>query len=244
MPGTMRSICLLKRPDGFPAAECFRVVEGDVPELTAGTSLVENICLSVDPYMRELMDGGWNIDEPCGIGRVIGRVVESQEPTWPVGALVSHGEGWSTHAVLRAGQPAARVLQVHEGIPLSTYLSVLGGTGLTAYVGLTEIAHLLAGESIYISAAAGAVGGTAGQIARLLGAERIIGSAGSAAKVEHLTRNLGFDAAFNYKDGPVLDQLHEAAPDGIQVCLEGVGGEHLEAALSVMQEFGRIASRG
>jgi len=241
MTGTMRSIYLLTRPDGFPAAEHFGVVDRDVPQLAMGTALVENIYLSVDPYMRELMDEGWDIDESCGIGRAIGRVVESREPSWPVGALVSHGEGWSTHALLRAGHPAARVLQVHEGVPLSVYLSVLGGTGLTAYVGLTEIARLQPGESIYISAAAGAVGGTAGQIARLLRAGRIIGSAGSAVKVKHLIEDLGFDAAFNYKDGPVIDQLREAAPDGIQVCLDGVGGEHLEAAIGVMHEFGRIA---
>lgn len=241
MTATMSSIHLRARPNGIPSATDFSVVDCDVPQLTAGSALVENIYLSVDPYMRELMDEGWEIDEPCRIGRALGRVVQSQNESWPVGAMVSHGEGWSTHAVLGADHPAARILEIHDGVPLSAYLSVLGGTGLTAYVGLTEIARLTRGESIFISAAAGAVGGTAGQIARLLGAERIIGSVGSAAKVDHVTKNLGFDAAFNYKDGPVLDQLRAAAPDGIDVCLEGVGAEHLEAAIGVMHELGRIA---
>jgi NADPH-dependent curcumin reductase CurA len=234
-----RAIHLKARPAGFPAPEQFELVEHELPALADGTALVENVYLSVDPYMRELMDEGWEPGAQCGIGRAVGRVVASREPSWPVGAVVTHGEGWSTHATLRAQHPGARILQLHDGIPLSAYLSVLGGTGLTAYVGLVEILRLKPGETIYVSAAAGAVGGTAGQLARLLGAGRVIGSAGSAAKVKHVVEDLRFDAAFDYHDG--LGRLAELAPGGLDASLEGVGGAHLEAAIGATKEFGRIA---
>ncbi|WP_436501302.1 zinc-binding dehydrogenase [Actinokineospora sp. HUAS TT18] len=237
----MRSLHLLARPTGLPTASQFGVVETELPELAEGTALVENSYLSVDPYMRELMDDGWEIGEQCGLGRAVGRVVASREPAWPEGALVSHGGGWSTHAVLTAGQPGARVLREHDGVPVSAYLSVLGGTGLTAYIGLTEVLRLQPGESIFISAAAGAVGGTAGQIARLLGAGQVIGSTGSAAKVKHVVDALGFDAAVDYHDGPLIDQLRAVAPEGVHTSLDGVGGDHLAAAIAITREFGRIA---
>ncbi|HVK25691.1 MAG TPA: NADP-dependent oxidoreductase [Actinokineospora sp.] len=237
----MKTLHLKARPAGLPTAEHFGVTEAEIPPPVAGTALVENIYLSVDPYMRELMDAGWEVGGPCDSGRAVGRVVASSEPSWPEGALVSHGGGWSTHAVLTAGQAGARVLREHEGVPVSAYLSVLGGTGLTAYVGLTEILRLQPDESIFISAAAGAVGGTAGQIARLLGAGQVIGSTGSAAKVKHVVGDLGFDHAVNYHDGPLADQLHAIAPEGVHTSLDGVGGDHLAAAIAVTREFGRIA---
>jgi NADPH-dependent curcumin reductase CurA len=133
------------------------------------------------------------------------------------------------------------VIEPADGVPLSAYLGVLGGTGLTAYVGLTRTARLQPGEDLFISAAAGAVGSVAGQIAQLLGAGRIVGSAGSAAKVKHLTENLGFDAAFDYHDGSVTDLLADAAPDGIDVYFDNVGGDHLEAAIASLRHFGRVA---
>ncbi|MER7913246.1 NADP-dependent oxidoreductase, partial [Streptomyces sp. NPDC096068] len=128
-----------------------------------------------------------------------------------------------------------------DGVPLAAHLSLLGGTGLSAYVGLTRIARLQPGEDLFVSAAAGGVGTAAGRLARLLGAGRLVGSAGSARKVAYLTEEVGFDAAFDYHDGPVAELLAKAAPDGLDAVLDGVGGEHLEAAIGALREYGRIA---
>ena len=136
-----------------------------------------------------------------------------------------------------------RVVDV-SAAPASAYLGVLGMTGLTAYVGLTEIANMKQGDVVFISGAAGAVGTAAGQIARLLGAKAVIGSAGSAEKVELLTGRYGFDVALNYKDGPIRKQLRAAATDGIDVYFDNVGGDHLEAALDVFNDGGRAALCG
>ncbi|GHF15438.1 NADP-dependent oxidoreductase [Streptomyces morookaense] len=224
-------------PEGMPAAEHFAFVTGELPAPTAGTALVENLYLSVDPYMRECMNGVWALDSPLE-GRSIGRVIASEDPRLAVGDLVFHRQGWRTHALVTGEE--ARVLPRHDGVPPSAYLSILGGTGLSAYVALTRIARLEPGDSLYISAAAGGVGTAAGQLARILGAGRLIGSAGSAAKVRHLVEDLGFDAAFDYHDGPVTELLAKAAPDGVDVCLENVGGEHLEAAIDAVRSHGRI----
>jgi NADPH-dependent curcumin reductase CurA len=237
---TVRSIVQTARPSGFPDPAQFAVVEHKlgVPD---GGALVENLYLSVDPYMRQLMDGGWPLNEPLGEGRAIGRVIATNSQHFREGMLVLHAEGWSTHAALVAGQDGAAVLEPADGIPVTSYLSVLGGTGLTAYVGVREILGVHEGETVFITAAAGAVGGVAGQICRLIGAGRVIGSAGSAAKIRHVTQRLGFDAAFDYHDGPVAKLLAENAPGGIDATLDGVGGEHLEAAIESSREFGRIA---
>jgi NADPH-dependent curcumin reductase CurA len=189
--------------------------------------------------MRELMEwGGW--ERGAGLeGRTLGRVIESREASLLEGAVVLHRHGWSTHAVLSAGD--ARVISRPDGVPLSAYLGILGGTGLTAWVGLTRVARLRPGEDIFISAAAGAVGSAAGRIARLLGAGKIIGSTGSQRKARWLTEKVGFDAAFSYRDAPVTGLLAGHAPDGIDVCFDNVGGDHLEAAIGVLRDHGRVA---
>jgi NADPH-dependent curcumin reductase CurA len=237
---TTRSIVQTARPSGFPDRAQFAIVEHKLG-VPRGGALVENLYLSVDPYMRQLMDGGWPLGEPLGQGRAIGRVVATDGPQLSEGALVLHTEGWSTHAAVVPGQRGARVIEPADGVPLTNYLSALGGTGLTAYVGIREILRVRGGELVFITGAAGGVGGVAGQICRLLGAGRVIGSAGSAAKVRHVTERLGFDAAFDYHDGPVAKLLSAAAPEGIDATLDGVGGDHLEAAIESSREFGRIA---
>jgi NADPH-dependent curcumin reductase CurA len=237
---TVRSIIQTARPDGFPDPAQFSVIERDAAVPDDG-ALVENVYLSVDPYMRQLMDGGWPLNQPLGRGRAIGRVVRTGTRLLPEGTLIAHTGGWSTHAQITPGQPGTRVLEPAAGIPLSRYLSVLGGTGLTAYVGIREVLRIRAGETVFITGAAGAVGSVAGQVCRLLGAGHVIGSAGSPAKVAHVTGQLGFDAAFDYHDGPVAKLLAQAAPDGIDAALDGVGGDHLEAAIESSREFGRIA---
>ncbi|CAM5393460.1 NADP-dependent oxidoreductase [Streptomyces viridifaciens] len=236
---TARVVHLVSRPSGAPSAENFAFVDEPVPALVAGEALVENLYQSVDPYMREEMEeGGWELHAPLE-GRTLGRVVETRADTLPVGALVFHRQAWRTHSVVTAER--AHLLPDFAGVPLSAHLSVLGGTGLSAWVGLTRIARLRPDETLFVSAAAGGVGTAAGRIARLLGAGLVIGSTGSAAKAAHLTEHLGFDAAFDYHDGPIADRLREAAPDGLHVYLDNVGGDHLEGAISAMRDRGRIA---
>ncbi|MFD6873010.1 MULTISPECIES: NADP-dependent oxidoreductase [unclassified Streptomyces] len=231
------------RPSGFPAATDFTYAAYPVPEPAPGTALVENLLLSVDPYHRGLMDGGedgFALGAPLE-GRSVGRVVASRDPGLAEGDLVFHRAGWRTHALVALGSDGARKLPDHAGVPLEAYLSILGGTGLTAYAALTRTAALREGEDLFVSAAAGGVGTATARIARLLGARRVIGSAGSPAKVRHLTEHLGLDAAFDYHDGPVGEQLAKAAPDGIDVYVDNVGGDHLEGAIDALREFGRIA---
>jgi NADPH-dependent curcumin reductase CurA len=231
----MTYVAQIARPAGRPSGAEFALATAPTPEPADGEALVANEYLSVDPYMREVMDTG-----PLGVpmqGRAIGRVIATRRADLAVGDLVLHRGGWRTHAVVGA----ARTIGAYPDLPLTVHLGILGGTGLSAYVGLAKIAQVRPGDTVYISAAAGAVGGAAGQIARLLGAGRIIGSTGSAAKARHLTDRLGYDAAINYRDGDLPGQLAAAAPDGIDVYLDNVGGDHLDAALGAMREHGRIA---
>ncbi|MFJ3809466.1 NADP-dependent oxidoreductase [Streptomyces sp. NPDC090073] len=232
------------RPHGFPTADHFAFVESPLPEPAAGSALVENLYWSVDPYHREMMDdvpGGFALDAPLE-GRTLGRVIASRTPRLAEGEIVFHRQGWRTHAVV--GPEEIRRLPRFDGVPLTAYLSVLGGTGLTAYVGLTRIARLQGGEDLFVSGAAGGVGTATGRFAGLLGAGRLVGSTGSAAKAGHLTREVGYDAAFDYHEGPAADLLGKAAPDGIDVFVDNVGGEQLAAAVGALREFGRIVRVG
>ncbi|MCB5166655.1 NADP-dependent oxidoreductase [Streptomyces bambusae] len=234
------------RPTGFPTEDLFRCVEVPVPAPAPGTALVENLYLSVDPYHRQLMDGGpdgFALHAPLE-GRALGRVVRSADPGLAEGDLVFHRQGWRTHALVTAGTDGARRVRAYDGVPLAAHLGILGGTGLTAYAALTRTAGLRTGEDVFVSAAAGGVGTATARIARLLGARRIVGSTGSAAKAAHLTAHVGFDAAFDYHDGPVAEQLAAAAPDGIDVYVDNVGGDHLEGALANLRERGRVAAVG
>jgi len=229
------------RPTGFPTPAHFRFVESPVPEPAPGTALVENLYWSVDPYHREMMDGDFELNAPLE-GRALGRIVASRDPALPEGEIVFHRSGWRTHSVVRPEE--VRRLPHHDGVPLSAYLSVLGGTGLTAYVGLTRIARLREGDDVFVSAAAGGVGTATGRFAKLLGAGRLIGSAGSAEKVKYLTEHVGYDAAFDYRTAPVAELLAEAAPDGIDLFVDNVGGDQLGAAVGALRERGRVVRIG
>ncbi|MET8351288.1 MULTISPECIES: NADP-dependent oxidoreductase [unclassified Micromonospora] len=240
-----REIHLASRPQGWPVEENFRLVETDVPTPGPGQIVVRNQYLSVDPYMRGRMNDVKSYVPPFALdapldGGAIGEVVASEAADVSIGDTVLHGLGWREYAVLDA--TAARRVDPSLA-PVSAYLSVLGMTGLTAYAGLLEVAAMKPGETVFVSAAAGAVGSLVGQIAKLKGAGRVIGSAGSPAKVERL-RALGFDAAFDYHDGSVRDSLKAAAPDGVDVYFDNVGGDHLEAAISVLNLHGRAAICG
>ena len=242
-PTTTRAVHLASRPDGVPTQDNFRIEEISLPELSDGQILVANDVMSVDPYMRGRMNDvksyvpPFQIDQPLD-GGVVGTVIESRSEGVPEGSHVVHQLGWREHAVLNADD--ARIIDT-DIAPASAYLSVLGMTGLTAYAGLTRAAEMKAGDVVFVSGAAGAVGSMVGQLARLLGASRVIGSAGTDAKVARL-RDLGFDAAFNYHDGPATKLLGQAAPDGIDVYYDNVGGDHLEAAIDHLNIDGRVAT--
>ena len=241
-----RQIVLASRPSGWPTAENFELTQAGRPDLADGQVRVRNLFMSVDPYMRGRMNDVKSYVPPFRLGEpleggAVGTVVESRSPDLAEGDLVLHMLGWRDEAVLPARQ--ARKIAPAEGLSPSVYLGVLGMPTLTAYVGLLDIAEFKAGESVFVSGAAGAVGSMAGQIAKLKGAKRVIGSAGSEEKVRWL-REIGFDAAFNYRAGSVLDQLREAAPDGIDVYFDNVGADHLDAALVMLGNHGRVAMCG
>jgi NADPH-dependent curcumin reductase CurA len=241
-----REIHLAARPHGWPTAETFRLVTVDVPDPGPGQVVIRNQFMSVDPYMRGRMNDGPSYAPPYEVGKVmhgraVGEVVSSDDPALPVGRIVLHEAGWREYAVID-GRHATPVDPA--AVPtVSAYLGALGMPGLTAYVGLLDIAAFQPGDTVFVSGAAGAVGSVVGQIAKARGAARVIGSAGSAAKVSHL-HQLGFDAAFDYHDGPVMAQLAQAAPDGISVYFDNVGTDHLEAAISSLRPFGRVALCG
>lgn len=240
-------IQLARRPEGWPTHDDFRTVEVELSDPAPGEVRVANEFVSVDPYMRGRMNDVRSYVAPYALdeviaGGAIGRVVASTADDLPVGTVVLHQHGWSD--VVQADASTFRAVPEVPGMPLSLRLHILGMTGLTAYVGLTAIAGLAPGDTVFVSGAAGAVGTAVGQIAKLLGAGRVIGSAGSPEKVALLTEKYGYDAAFNYKDGPVREQLAALAPEGVDVFFDNVGGDHLEAALDVMNDGGRIALCG
>ena len=246
LPTTTREIQLASRPHGRPVPENFRLASTELPELRDGQVLVRNLFMSVDPYMRGRMNDVKSYSAPFALdtaldGGAVGEVIASRAADRQVGDAVVHSLGWREYAVLDA---AATTPARTDLAPATAFLGALGMTGLTAYAGLLKVANFKAGEVVFVSGAAGAVGSLVGQIAKALGASRVIGSAGSPEKVARLLE-LGFDAAFNYHDGPVAGQLAAAAGDrGIDVYFDTVGGEHLEAALSALTVGGRVAMCG
>ena len=236
-----RQVVLQRRPVGMPQAEDFAVQEAELPAPGEGEVYVENICMSVDPYMRGRMVDRKSYTPPFQVGEAltggaIGRVVESNASELAVGDHVESHYGWREGFVAKANR-LRRLGELHA--PASAYLGVLGMPGMTAYVGLLDVGALQAGETVFVSGAAGAVGSAVGQIAKIKGA-KAVGSAGSAEKVRHLTEDLGFDHAFDYHDGHLERHIRTGAPDGVDVYFDNVGGDHLQAALNCMRPGGRI----
>jgi NADPH-dependent curcumin reductase CurA len=234
-----RELHLLERPQGVPTPAQFGIVETDVAELRPGEVLVENIYISVDPAMRPRLAGQTPLNEVMG-GGAIGRVLKSRHAAFKEGAYVESMWGFREYFV--SDGKGLSPLDA-DGMPLAAYMSVLGLTGLTAYGGLLVIAALKEGENVFVSAAAGAVGSVAAQIAKIKGCY-VIGSAGSDDKCRWLKEDLKLDAAINYKKGELRAALKSAAPRGIDVYFDNVGGEHLNAALPRMNALGRIAVCG
>ncbi len=239
-----REIRLTSRPVGIPNAANFTLAETELPALNQGEVLVRNLFMSVDPYMRGRMNDRKSYVPPFTLGQpmdggAVGEVVESRAGEFKVGDAVTSHRGWREYFT---AQPAELHSVSREIQPLSIYLGALGMPGMTAWCGL-NLVDVKAGDVVFISGAAGAVGNVAGQLAKLRGCT-VIGSAGSPDKVRFLLDECGFDRALNYKTGPVLPQLAEAAPEGIDVYFDNVGGETLEAALSALRVHGRIVACG
>jgi NADPH-dependent curcumin reductase CurA len=237
----MRSqeVHLIDRPQAMPTAEQFKLVEVDIAEPSDGQVLVENIYMSVDPAMRPRLAGQQALNVAM-MGGAIGRVLKSRHASFKEGDYVESMNGFRQYFV--ADEQALTKLNT-DGMPLVAYMSVMGLTGLTAYGGLLVIGALKEGEKVFVSAAAGAVGSVAAQIAKIKGCY-VIGSAGSDDKCRWLKNDLGLDAVINYKSAELRSALKAAAPKGIDVYFDNVGGEHLNAALPRMNALGRIAVCG
>ena len=239
-----REVRLVSRPKGVPTANNFTLVESELRPLPEHHVLVRNLYMSVDPCMRGRMSEGKSYVPPFELGKAleggaVGEVIESNAKEFKIGDAVTSNFGWRESFITSPGE----LRQVSPEIqPLSVYLGALGMTGMTAWAGL-NLVEVKAADVVFISGAGGAVGSVAGQLAKLRGC-RVIGSTGSIEKVRFLRDECGFDVAFDYKTGPVLEQLNVEAPDGVDVYFDNVGGETLEAALSALRVHGRIISCG
>ena len=231
-----KEIHLVKRPEGMPVNSDFAMVEATLSAPADGEVLVRNIYMSVDPAMRPAMTNGQTKLDRAMEGSAIGQVAASNHPDFPEGSYVLHRAGFREYHV-SDGKDLSVI--VPEGESLTTHLHVLGMTGLTAYGGMLVTGELKENENVFVSAAAGAVGSVAVQIAKIKNC-RTIGSCGSDEKVDYLTNELGLDGAFNYKTQSIARSLHELLPEGIDVYFENVGGAHLDAAMGQMRALGRV----
>ena len=243
-----REIHLKSRPTGMPTAENFELVETPIPQPGPGQFLVRNVFMSVDPYMRGRMLDRESYVPPFQVGQVldggsVGRVVESNNDSFAVGDHICGfaSGGWREYWV----SDGTLVQKIDPGLaPVQAYLGALGMPGLTAYSGFLRIGRPVEGETVFVSAAAGAVGSLVCQIAKIKGC-RVVGSVGSDAKAEWLRRQAGVDATVNYKTcGNLEAAVAAACPKGIDVYFENVGGDHLEAAINLMNQHGRIVACG
>ena len=240
-----RAWILKSRPAAMPDMSHFELVEQASAPLLDGQIRVANQWLSVDPYMRGRMNDVKSYIPPFGIGEVlqggaVGTVTESRNPEFAVGDTLLHLAGWREEAVIGAEAMPTKIPA--GGLPPQYWLHNMGLTGATAWVGLLKVAAAKPGDVVFVSAAAGAVGSAVVQIAKAKGM-RVIGSAGGAEKCRWVA-DLGADAVIDYKAGPLLPQLMAAAPEGIDVYFDNVGGDHLDAALAVARDFARFALCG
>jgi NADPH-dependent curcumin reductase CurA len=244
-----RRFVLCERPVGDFEPRILRRVVEPLPKLAAGQALVRNRYLSIDPGSRIWMGEGESYSEPVPLGEVmrgvgIGEVVASNTSKYRVGSRVFGLLGWQDYALISPDDaPPCRALPRFLPVPMTTLLGVLGPTGMTAYFGVMEIGRPRRGETVVVSAAAGAVGSIAGQIAKLRGA-RVVGIAGSREKCAWLVDELGFDAAICRRDDDWRAQLAAACPDGIDVDFENVGGEVMEAVFELLNQDARVVLCG
>ena len=244
---TSRRVLLKRRPVGEPRVEDFEVEDAPVPDPGPGQVLLRTIYLSLDPYMRGRMNEGPSYtgtpNPSLGevmVGGTVSEVVHSNHDRFAAGDIVAGSEGWRSHSV--SSGASLRKLDP-KAAPISTALGVLGMPGLTAYVGLLDIGQPKAGETVVVSAAAGAVGSAAGQIAKIKGC-RAVGIAGGRAKCEHVVKELGFDECVDYKSQDVFTALKLACPKGIDVYFDNVGGPVLDAVTRLINRDARISICG
>jgi NADPH-dependent curcumin reductase CurA len=247
MAQSNRKFLLRERPLARCVPETFELVEEDVPEIGDGEALVRTEWISIDPTNRAWIGSEPTYLPPVGIGEVmrgigLGRVVESKHPGYAEGALVQGLSGWQEYVVASDQMPLLPVIEV-DGVSESSYLGVLGMTGLTAFIGIDEIGKPQEGETFVVSAAAGAVGSVAGQLAKARGA-RVVGIAGGPEKTAMLTDRLGFDVAVDYKADDWRDQLKAATPEGVDIDFENVGGEIMDAVFGRLNLRARVALCG
>ena len=241
-----REIRLKNRPVGLPSESDFELAEVTLPEVGDNELLVQNIYMSVDPYMRGRMVDRKSYLPPFQLGQAldggcVGRVVESNNEQYQTGDFVFGMVGWREYFI----SDGAGLMKIDANLaPIQAYLGTVGMPGLTAYYGLLEIGKPKEGETVFVSAASGAVGSIVCQIAKLKGCY-VVGSAGSDEKVSWLLKEAGVDAAFNYKKtDDIVAEVGNKCPNGIDVYYENVGGVHLEAAIEHMNQFGRIVMCG
>jgi NADPH-dependent curcumin reductase len=236
-----RRILLKSRPIGMPAPDNFEFVEGPIPQPGEGEILVQNLLLSLDPYMRFLMKPGTAYSTPVELGtvmegRTVGRVMQSRDPRFRPGDYVVGRGNWQEYCLMTA--QSIRKLDV-DTMPPSTALGVLGMPGQTAWVGMTHFADAKAGETMVVSAAAGAVGSVAGQIAKIKGC-RVVGISSGRVKSRYVVDELGFDACVDHREPNFAEALAAACPNGIDINFENVGGEVLKTIWPLLNEFARV----
>jgi hypothetical protein len=243
----MNKIILLdKRPVGKPVLEDFKFVSEAMPVCAEGEILLKTLYVSVDPYLRGRMSDAKSYTPPFQLNKplqsgIVAEVTESKNPRFKKGDFVSGMLEWKEYQVTSG---SGLHIVAANGLPLSAYLGILGMTGLTAYLGLTEIGKPVAGETVVVSGAAGAVGSVVGQVAKLLGC-RVVGIAGTDEKVKSLKSRFHFDEALNYKTTANLyEDLKKACPDGIDIYFDNVGGEISDAVLAHINRLARIAVCG
>ncbi|MCQ4150578.1 MDR family NADP-dependent oxidoreductase [Rhodococcus qingshengii] len=243
-----RQVRLAARPQGMPRPDDFVIVDVPISDPVAGGVLVQNSWMSLDPALRKRLSGqdsympGIGVGEPLD-GAAVGVVIASENASVPKGSTVVHRSGWRDLALIDGSIPqSVRIVDTTVASP-EMYLGALGHTGFSAYIGMQRLASLQADDVVFVSGAAGAVGGIAGQLARLA-AGRVIGSVGTDEKVDHVINDLGFDAAFNYTKESVGEALSRIAGTGIDVYFDNVGGEHLNAAIEAARAHARIVMCG
>jgi NADPH-dependent curcumin reductase CurA len=240
MSSSSREIHLVRRPEGLPKLDDFKIVDAVLPEIADGQLLIKQLYMSVDPAMRPRLTNGYELDRVMS-GGALGRIVRSRNEQFAEGDLVLNQQGFREYAV--SDGRGVRKLTPRPEVPVTAYMSVLGGPGFTAYGGLLEIAKLKQGEQVFVSTAAGAVGSIAAQIAKIKNCY-VIGSTGSDEKAAWLRDEVGLDAVINYKQTPIRQGIKASAPRGIDVYFDNVGGDHLDAALASMNTLGRVAVCG
>jgi NADPH-dependent curcumin reductase CurA len=241
---TNTQVLFKSHPEAMPTTDNFEIVSVEMPSLEQGQFLLENQYLSLDPYMRMLMGGGWTYSGPgmtpgqLMVGRVLGKVIETKNSEFTVGDYVVGRLGWQSHAISDGTNLDFKV-EPSEDVPLSAYLGACGSTAVTGWVGVKVIGKPKEGETVLMSTAAGSVGSAGGQIAKAMGC-RVVGIAGGPDKCKLVEEVFEFDACCDYKADDLAGQIRESCPDGVDVYFDNVGGAVLDAALMNMNKYGRI----